>query len=164
MRFKAIAAQVLWPIDRTLALTAYLGVASYRRWLSPWKGFACAHGVLTREPSCSEVAARALLTTTFSKSIPVITNQFECCRRSYGAYRNDLIGAANNHLLQFGSLAGVSALGCCGSPVPGPDGPMPIVSDETRVFADVGQFPSAGEDTAPTDGDNRPPADQSAQS
>lgn len=166
VRLKSIVAQVLWPVDRALALLAYSGVASYRRWLSPRKGFACAHGLLTNSPSCSEVAARALMTTTLSQAIPVINEQFMCCRRTYNAYRSDLISVANNRLSQFGSFATVTAVGCCPGCDKGDDGGGPLfVREETRVVVvdNNGRPPSTGSvQPDPTDDKKRPQSDKGA--
>ncbi|MFM9961824.1 MAG: membrane protein insertion efficiency factor YidD [Planctomycetaceae bacterium] len=115
---------LLWPADRTLALLAYVGVAGYRRWISPHKGFVCAHGALTREPSCSAFALRAFGELTLSQALPLIRLQFARCRHTYAVHRNDLIDSANAHLSQFRSLAAAGVLACPCLPDEGDKGPL----------------------------------------
>ena len=109
---------LVWPLDRILALMALLAVRLYQRFVSPHKGFACAHGVLTGELSCSDAAADALSRLTFSKAVLEIHHQFNKCRRTYSKFRRDMFDQANSQLDQIGALATVGVIGCC----PGGDG------------------------------------------
>jgi putative component of membrane protein insertase Oxa1/YidC/SpoIIIJ protein YidD len=134
MRVRDFALLLLYPFDRGGALLAFIAVAAYRRWLSPRKGFVCAHGAVTGEPSCSAVAAQALRHGTLSSAVPVIRAQFQRCRRSYAAFKSDVFDAANAHLAQFSTLATAGAVGCCGGgkddggPLGRLDAPVPVVA------------------------------------
>lgn len=109
---------VFWPLDRALALITLGAVRLYQRFISPHKGFACAHGALTGDMSCSEAAADALSRMTFSEAVPKVREQFNKCRRTYSKFRRDMFDQANSQLEQIGALATVGAIGCC----PGGDG------------------------------------------
>lgn len=74
--------------DRMLSLAAYSGVAFYRRFVSPRKGFRCAHAALTGGPSCSAVAAEMLLSQGFSVAYPAINRQRLRCREAYTSAMN----------------------------------------------------------------------------
>lgn len=155
MKVIAIVMFALWPLNRGLALAAYVCVSAYRRWISPRKGFRCAHGALTGEPSCSDVAARAFRKTTFTQAVPIVRAQFHRCRRTYAAYRNDLIDAANNHLAQFASLAAAGAIGCCpgcdgGGGGGGGDGPLGgRTTDPAHVIVEQHRQPMPPPTTSP---------------
>lgn len=125
----------VWPLDRTLALVACVGVRLYQKFISPRKGFVCAHGALTGELSCSEAAAVALSRMTLSEAIPVMRGQFNKCRRTYSKFRRDMFDQANSQLAQIGTLAAAGAIGCCppGGDGGGDDGPLGSVQQVAGV-------------------------------
>lgn len=96
--------RVLLLVDRTAAALGLLGVQGYRRYISPYKGFRCAHGALTGQPSCSEVAVNALRRHRFTKAIRIIRAQLTRCRATYLQF-NDVITSAADHVSQFPALA-----------------------------------------------------------
>jgi putative component of membrane protein insertase Oxa1/YidC/SpoIIIJ protein YidD len=113
MKLFAIVMFVLWPMDRGFALLAWVGVLAYRHWISPYKGFHCAYGALTKEPSCSAVGLQAFRENTFSQAIPIILTQFARCRTAYVNYKNALLSDAKAHVAKFGVAATVVVIGCC---------------------------------------------------
>lgn len=116
---------VLWPLDRLLAILAFVAVLAYRRWISPRKGFKCAVGALTEEPSCSEVGLEAFRRRTLSAALPVIWAQFAKCRKSYGEYKSDLLMHANDNLSRYSAFASTGVvLDCCGGGQPPPPPPI----------------------------------------
>lgn len=63
--------------------SAYLAtraIRGYQRWISPYKGFVCAHRKLYGGCSCSEFARLAILKRGLSAALPDILRQFADCR------------------------------------------------------------------------------------
>lgn len=56
---------------------AVIAIDGYQRYISPYKGFCCAHRVLTGEDSCSEFAKQAILARGFFGSIKAIWRRLE---------------------------------------------------------------------------------------
>jgi len=68
----------LWPSPgASLAVAAIRG---YQRWISPYKGYVCAHRVLHRRLSCSEFARREILTKGIRRAWSGMLEQFRECR------------------------------------------------------------------------------------
>lgn len=63
----------------TLALT---GIALYQRWLSPHKGFRCAHAAFYGGASCSAAIAQTIRAEGLS--LANITARLAACRQAYG--------------------------------------------------------------------------------
>lgn len=63
----------------TLAL---MGIALYQRWLSPHKGFRCAHAALYGGASCSAAIAQTIREEGLS--LPSIAARLAGCRQAYG--------------------------------------------------------------------------------
>lgn len=61
---------------------ALTGIALYRRWLSPLKGFRCAHAAAHGGASCSVAIARIIREEGLS--LPAILARFSACRQAYG--------------------------------------------------------------------------------
>ena len=61
---------------RTLALWA---ITAYRRWLSPHKGFACAHRVHQGGPSCSAVGLRLIRRHGVWHGVPLLRQRLRRC-------------------------------------------------------------------------------------
>lgn len=64
-----------WP-DR-LAIAA---IAVYQRYLSPYKGFCCAHRVRHGGPSCSEYARQIILSAGWRRSLAAFQERLRACR------------------------------------------------------------------------------------
>ena len=63
----------------TLALT---GIALYQRWLSPHKGFHCAHAAFYGGASCSAAIAQTIREDGLSLAAPLA--RLTACRQAYG--------------------------------------------------------------------------------
>jgi putative component of membrane protein insertase Oxa1/YidC/SpoIIIJ protein YidD len=71
---------------------AVLALAAYQRWISPWKGFRCAHRVFHGGSSCSEFARAAIVDAGLLSAWPRIRVRLAGCRRAYASLRSN--GAA----------------------------------------------------------------------
>lgn len=70
-------------IDRAFGRLGYGLVILYRRFLSPWKGFRCAHAVVTSGPSCSDVGLGLFRSQSLSAAVSGMDSQFRQCRQSH---------------------------------------------------------------------------------
>ncbi|MCB1762051.1 MAG: membrane protein insertion efficiency factor YidD [Gammaproteobacteria bacterium] len=61
---------------------AALAITGYQRHISPYKGFCCAHRVLTGGVSCSEYAKRAIIQNGLFASLKPIFRRFHQCKES----------------------------------------------------------------------------------
>ncbi|GAA5513431.1 hypothetical protein Dcar01_02166 [Deinococcus carri] len=96
------------PLD-TLTLR---GIRFYQRWLSPRKGFRCAHAALHGRESCSGAVARIIREDGVRGGRPRIAARFAACRAAHNAIHG-------GSPLAVGSS--VEARGvCCLGPVPIP--------------------------------------------
>lgn len=110
-------------------LSAWL-VSAYRAYLSPHKGYHCAHAA-AGFASCSEVASTAFAGLPFSAAVHRIEEQFGQCRRSYWALQSNIFDQAWQQLPNFESTADWARLTieteeCCppgGGPPPPPPPP-----------------------------------------
>ncbi|WP_020474001.1 membrane protein insertion efficiency factor YidD [Zavarzinella formosa] len=136
MKAKNVLVLPLWPVDRGLALIACLGVIAYRRWISPHKGFTCAYGTLTHEPSCSTVALQAFRTQIFSQAMPAVRRQLTKCRETYNHFVSEQLNAANNQSFPHASSTNETALGCgpceANPPLKKDDGKPPSEPQKTQ--------------------------------
>ncbi len=66
-----------------LALAA---VRAYQRWVSPYKGFACAHRVHCGGPSCSVVGARLLRRHGLWNGWPLLRQRLRACGAVHRAH------------------------------------------------------------------------------
>lgn len=57
-----------------------LCITAYQRYLSPRKGFCCAHRVLHQQHSCSEFTKSAIMRRGFLPALPLIRRRFADCR------------------------------------------------------------------------------------
>ncbi len=67
-------------------------ITAYQKYLSPLKGFSCAHRVLHRGESCSQYVKRTILERGLSDAWPESRQRFRDCRSAYltiMASRND---------------------------------------------------------------------------
>ncbi|MBZ9713717.1 membrane protein insertion efficiency factor YidD [Deinococcus multiflagellatus] len=81
----------------------------YQRWLSPLKGFRCAHAAFYGGDSCSAAVRRLVAERGALAARPDIAARFQTCAQAY----SHLAGAAQ---VTGGSVRGV----CCCGPVPIP--------------------------------------------
>lgn len=65
---------------KSLALS---GIVLYQRFISPRKGFVCAHRVLHGGMSCSAFAAEAISDHGVISGIRSLRERFEMCRQAY---------------------------------------------------------------------------------
>ena len=79
----------------------------YQRWLSPLKGFRCAHAAFFGGESCSAAVRRVVSEQGLVGGRADIAARFESCRQAYG------------HLRGAQVTGGVQGVCCCG-PVPIP--------------------------------------------
>ena len=61
---------------KRLALWA---IRAYQRYLSPWKGFSCAYGVLTGRDSCSAYGYRAIARHGLRIGLPLLQRRLRAC-------------------------------------------------------------------------------------
>ncbi len=59
------------------------GLGAYRRFISPYKGFRCAYGVMYQRGSCSDVALRLARRRGGLQALQLMTVQAARCRRAY---------------------------------------------------------------------------------
>jgi len=78
--------RLLFPVMTTSALdilsrqTTSRAIATYQKWISPHKGFVCAHRVLHRGESCSQYIKRSILEHGLWNAIPLVQERFEDCK------------------------------------------------------------------------------------
>lgn len=58
----------------------------YQRYVSPYKGFRCAHRVQNCGLSCSEYAKQSIISAGILAAFPLIFRRFKECREAYEAY------------------------------------------------------------------------------
>ena len=62
--------------------TAVVAIGSYQRYVSPYKGYRCAHRALTGGPSCSAFAIRAIRLHGVLRGLALLRKRFEACTAS----------------------------------------------------------------------------------
>lgn len=67
-------------LDGLTRQTSSSAITFYQTWISPHKGFVCAHRVLHRGESCSQYAKRTILEAGLWQAIPLIQERFEDCK------------------------------------------------------------------------------------
>ena len=92
----------------TLNTLALGSIDVYQRWLSPLKGFHCAHAALFGGESCSAAVRRLVSEQGLVGGRAEIAARFQTCRQAYG----HLLGAQ----VTGGRVQGV----CCCGPLPIP--------------------------------------------
>ena len=58
-------------------------ITTYQRFISPYKGFCCAHRALHREASCSEAVKKLVMKYGMFRAWPFIVARFEDCRTAH---------------------------------------------------------------------------------
>ena len=101
-------------VDRPVARIVVLLIVAYRRWISPRKGFRCAHAAMNQGESCSDVGLRAFNSAaSIADAARILQEQRRRCRDSYVQYRG-LKGDAVRLLAVAPILAdGDTIIKCC---------------------------------------------------
>ena len=73
----AVAVPITWPWTPSHAVAAVIGL--YQRFVSPYKGFRCAHRALNGRCSCSEYAKRVVTRRGVFSMIPLLRRRFTEC-------------------------------------------------------------------------------------
>ena len=68
--------------SHSLAAPADLLIASYQRYLSPYKGFCCAYRVHTGRASCSSLGRRAIRAHGLFGGLVLLSERFKRCEAS----------------------------------------------------------------------------------
>ncbi|GGL14024.1 membrane protein insertion efficiency factor YidD [Deinococcus radiotolerans] len=92
----------------TLSTLALSSIDVYQRWLSPLKGFRCAHAALFGGESCSAAVQRIIREQGLTGGRAAITARFQTCQQAYG------------HLSAARAAGGQVQGVCCCGPVPIP--------------------------------------------
>jgi len=65
------------------AQSVALAITAYQQFVSPHKGFCCAHRYLNGGLSCSQAVKRLVLNHGLIESLPLVRARFEACRNAY---------------------------------------------------------------------------------
>jgi len=76
-----------------IAAAAIGSIGVYQKYISPYKGFRCAHRVYCCGSSCSEFAQQAIRDNGLLNAIPKIRRRFCECREAYVALQRFQVGA-----------------------------------------------------------------------
>jgi putative component of membrane protein insertase Oxa1/YidC/SpoIIIJ protein YidD len=68
------------PLDTLTRTTASLLISGYQKYLSPLKGFSCAHRVWHRGESCSQYTKRTIVDRGLVAAIPLVRKRFGDCK------------------------------------------------------------------------------------
>ena len=71
-----------------LSRTALGGIWIYQQFISPRKGFRCAHAVLHGDTGCSGFAKQAIREKGFWPAVPLIRARFRACKAAYLVLRD----------------------------------------------------------------------------
>lgn len=70
---------------QVMSSAAIESIGLYRRYVSPYKGFSCAHRVFNGGSSCSAFAEQAICDHGLWAALPMIKRHFVECREAYAA-------------------------------------------------------------------------------
>lgn len=79
-------------LDTPLRLAAIGAIRAYQRWLSPFKGFRCAHQVVHGQGSCSHYALTVFQAHSFAHARALLRERFEACAQAYRIYKSEADG------------------------------------------------------------------------
>lgn len=79
-------------LDKPLRLVAIALIGGYQRYLSPRKGYSCAHRIVYGGLSCSEYVKNTLSNTNMFESALLAGQRFRACRRAYISSKHRAIG------------------------------------------------------------------------
>ncbi|AFZ67690.1 membrane protein insertion efficiency factor YidD [Deinococcus peraridilitoris] len=95
---------------------ALAGIDGYRRYLSPYKGFRCAHAAFFGGPSCSQAVRDIIEQRGLQDGWSEIQTRFAACRSAYAHLRG-----APGRSAWLPGRSGVTTRGvCCCGPIPIP--------------------------------------------
>lgn len=83
------AMSLILPIESALGRVAIVAIAGYQRYLSPYKGFVCAHRVWHGGLSCSQYARHIIATEGLRKGLRALRSRFGECRAAAGLIRGE---------------------------------------------------------------------------
>ena len=78
---------VVW-LDRAIRNLGTTAISGYQRYVSPQKGFACAHRRLYGGISCSEYVKQAIAKQELAKVIQLARQRFQACKQANQIIRN----------------------------------------------------------------------------
>jgi putative component of membrane protein insertase Oxa1/YidC/SpoIIIJ protein YidD len=78
-----------------MSTIAVAGIDLYRRYLSPLKGFRCAHHALHSQGSCSTYGRDVYATQPFLDATRLLRARFAACKRASQRLRNTAVWHAN---------------------------------------------------------------------
>lgn len=71
-----------YPLDSVVRQIATTSIAAYQQYISPHKGFACAHRLLKGGESCSEYIKQAIAQEGFLAALAISRQRFAACREA----------------------------------------------------------------------------------
>jgi putative component of membrane protein insertase Oxa1/YidC/SpoIIIJ protein YidD len=102
--------------NSALSASALAAIGFYQRWLSPLKGFRCAHAALYGGESCSAAVARVIGEQGLAGSASAIRARFQACRSAF-----DQLSLGQPLLPSPQATGGTRVRGvCCCGPLPIP--------------------------------------------
>lgn len=99
-----------------LSTSALAAIGFYQRWLSPLKGFRCAHAALYGGESCSAAIARVIAEQGVMGSGAALGARFQACRVAFGQLSLGQPLLHSQHVTGGTRVRGV----CCCGPLPIP--------------------------------------------
>ncbi len=100
---------------------ALLLIQAYRRWISPYKGFACAHRMHCRGASCSKVGERLIRRHGLRQGLPLLRERLRRCGEIAAQQRQRPLAAQRGDCdlpmidCDLPSPKGLSVCDCCSS-------------------------------------------------
>jgi len=70
-------------MDIAVKNAAVLCIEGYQRYISPHKGYCCAHRALHNRMSCSESVKSIIIKYGIYRSLPLIVRRFKACNAAY---------------------------------------------------------------------------------
>jgi putative component of membrane protein insertase Oxa1/YidC/SpoIIIJ protein YidD len=99
-------------IDKSFRALVVLGIKFYQRYLSPIKGYRCAHGLLHGGQTCSAYVKTAFMTNSFGNAVQISRQRFRQCNQAYLILNRDgLIGDSSLRPLKAASCD-ICCAGC----------------------------------------------------
>jgi len=71
-----------YPLDSVVRQMATTSIAAYQQYISPHKGFACAHRLLKGGESCCEYIKQAIAQEGFLAALAISRQRFAACREA----------------------------------------------------------------------------------
>gem|GEM_PF-5376803 len=80
--------RLLSPLDSSLRSVLMAIIVSYQRYLSPRKGYSCAHRIVHGGDSCSQYVKKTLADKNLFESTLLAKKRFEACNTVYTSSKN----------------------------------------------------------------------------